>query len=226
MRAALIALLLVVGTRGISQAQTAAVPELPAGRFDAAFGIGWLGGAGLADRDANLRTRDGGDYRLFSTSSRFAGTTVLETRVGYGLTRRYRLEGRIGFSHPELRSSVTADAEGAPDIELAERVDQYTFEGALVVRLPEWRMSSLVPFVAGGAGYLRQLHEGQTLVEEGVAYQVGGGVTRPLFVRQGGWVKAASLRGDVRLHIFTGGIHLDEGARIHPSVAASVEVMF
>lgn len=224
MRRALIALLLLIGVREPVQAQ--AVSEPPAGRADVAIGAGWLGGAGLGDRDANLRTRDGGDYRLFSTSSRVAGAAALEARVGYGLTRRYRVEGRVSVSHPELRSSISADVEGAPDLEAAERVDQYAFEGALVVRFPEWRTSSFVPFLSGGAGYLRQLHEGQTLVEEGTAYHAGGGVTRVLFVRPSGWVRAVSLRGDARLHVFTGGIAFDDGARVHPSVSVSLEVTF
>ena len=38
-------------------------------------------------------------------------------------------------------------------------------------------------FVSGGAGYLRQLHEEQTLVETGWSSYVGGGLLRPLTER-------------------------------------------
>jgi hypothetical protein len=205
--------------------QTTANPP-DAGRFEAAFAVGWFGSAGLGDRDANLRTRTGGDYRLFGTESRFDAAPVIEARGGYALTPRYIVEGRVGISHPELSTSITGDAENAPDLTVAERIDQYTFEGALVALFPGLRFASFVPFASGGAGYLRQLHEGQTLVEEGVAYHLGGGVRRSLFARDGGWVRGAGIRVDARVYILTGGIELDDQPRAHPAVAGSFFVSF
>jgi hypothetical protein len=195
-------------------------------RPEVAIAGGWLAGAALGDGDANLRTREGDDSRLFSTSSRFAGAPGLELRVGLPLTRRYAVEGRVGFVHPEMRTAIAADAEGAPAVTVAERIDQYTVEGAVVMMLDGWSVGRLVPFASGGAGYLRQLHEGQTLVEEGIVYHAGGGVKHPLFARPNGWVRGAGLRGDVRLSVLTGGIDLDAGARTHASVSGSVYVTF
>jgi hypothetical protein len=207
----------------VAAAQTA---DPPIHRFEAAFSAGWLGGAGLGGADANLRTRTGGDYLLFSTDSRIAAAPAIEARASYSLTRRYTLEARFGFTRPRLRTSVSADVEGAPGIEIEERFDQYTFEGAIVVMLPGLRFASLLPFASAGSGYLRQLHEGLTLIEEGVAYHVGGGVTRSLFARQRGLFKAAGLRGDVRLYVLTGGIELEEKARPHVAALGGGFVRF
>jgi hypothetical protein len=200
--------------------------EPPPRRPEAAFGIGWLGGAGFGGADANLQTGTGGDYLLFSTDSRIAPALALEARVAYALTRRYVIEGRFGFSQPEVRTAISDDVEGAPSLDVAERIDQYTFEGAVVVMLPGLRFTSLVPFVSAGAGYLRQLHEGLTLVEDGVLYHVGGGVRQMLLARPQGLIKAAGFRGDVRVHVLTGGIEIGEGPRPQLAAIGGVFVMF
>jgi hypothetical protein len=206
------------------QAQTSSQPPLR--RVEAAAAGTWLGGGALAGADANLRTRDGTDYRLFGTDSRFEGTPAIEARVAYALTRRYTVESRFGFSRPELRSSISDDVEGAPAITVAETLDQYVVEGALLVMLDRLRFASLVPFGSGGAGYLRQLHEGQTLVEEGIVYHVGGGVRRQLFGRSSGFLKGAGFRGDGRVYVVTGGVEFDEGARTQVALSAGVFVNF
>ena len=217
--------LLLMGAVAAADAQSTA-NQADVGRIEAAIGVGWLGGSSLGDRDANLRTRTGGDYRLFSTESRFDGAPSLEARGAYALTSRYIVEGRVGISHPDLFTAISADAESTPDLTVAERIDQYTFEGALVALFPGLRFASFVPFASGGAGYLRQLHEGQTLIEEGVAYHLGGGVRRSLFARDSGWVRGAGIRVDARVSILTGGIEFDGQARVHPAVSGSLYVGF
>jgi hypothetical protein len=207
-------------------AAQSSLAEPPLHRVEAAFSAGWLAGTTLGAADANLRTRTGNDYLLFSTDSRFGGAPMLEARASYALTRRYTVEARAGFSRPELRTTISGDVEGAPGIDVTERIDQYTFEGALIVMLPGLRFASLEPFASGGAGYLRQLHEGQTLVEEGVVYHVGGGVKHALFARQQGLLKAAGFRGDLRWYVLTGGIDLDAGSRQHLAAIGGFFVTF
>ena len=226
MRALFTALLTAGALSGQCTAYAQARNEPVRHRPEIAVAGGWLGGAALGEGDANLRTREGGDSRLFSTTSRFAAAPTIEVRAGVALTRRYAIEGRIGLSHPEMRTAVSADVEGAPDSTLAERVDQYVFEGAVVATLDGLRFWGLVPFASGGAGYLRQLHEGQTLVEEGIAYHAGGGVKRALFARREGWLKGVGFRGDVRVYVLVDGIDLDAGARPHASASGSIYVTF
>ena len=204
-------------------AQNADPPVHP---LEIAIGVGVAGGNTVAAADANLRTRDATDYRLFRTSTRFAASRLTEARIGFALTRRYAVEARLGFCQPELRTTVTGDVEGAPDTTLAERADQYVVGGALIVTLDAIRIGAIVPFASAGAGYLRQLHEGLTLIEEGTVYHVGGGVKRSLTVRDRGLIKGAGLRGDLRLDLFAGGVVLDSAPRPHVAASGSVFVVF
>jgi hypothetical protein len=210
----LFVIVLVPGLAPSAQAQGAV-----AGRAEAAVGLGVIGGAGLGTGDANLRTRDASDYRWFSVDSRIGGARVLEARVGFALTRRYAVEVRFGLSHPELLTKISADIEGAPDATLAERFDQYMVDAALVATLDRFRFGPVIPFISGGAGYLRQLHEGQTLVEEGVIYRFGGGVKYRLVSRDRGVLRGAGLRGDVGIAALSGGITVRD--RPTPHLAAS-----
>ncbi len=201
-------------------AQTGDAPGL-----EAAFAFGWIGGLSFGSADANLRTRTGDDYLLFTTDSRMGGAPAIEARASHGIGRRYAVEGRFGFARPELRTSISGDAEGAPELEVAEQIDQYTFEGALLV-LFGGAGRTVRPFVSAGAGYLRQLHEGQTLVEHGVVYHVGGGVRAPFFARQQGAITTAGVRADVRLNLHSGGAALADGLASKVSIAGGVFVGF
>jgi hypothetical protein len=130
-------------------------------------------------------------------------------------------------SHPDLRTSISADAEDAPPITIAERIDQYGIDAGVVVMLSELSLGGrTVPFVAAGAGYLRQLHEGQTVVEQGRAYHAGGGVKHWLLSRDTGWISAAGMRADARVYLMSGGIAFEDRLRPHLAISGSVFVAF
>ena len=126
----------------------------------------------------------------------------------------------------DLRVSVTADAEGAPPVTVAERVDRYIVDGGLVVLFEELRLARLVPFAVAGAGYLRQLHEGATLVEQSHVYHVGAGVKRVLMSRKGRLLDGIGLRGDVRAYVFGPGFTSDDSPRPYLSATGSVVLAF
>ena len=121
-----------------------------------------------------------------------------------------------------LHTSVTNDVENAPSVDAVERLDQYSFDGGIVIRLSELRMKSWEPFASAGAGYLRQLHEGLTLSEHGHLFYFGGGVRRVLLVRPKGLLRGLGVRGDVRLTMLSGGITVEDKRRNHFSGSASV----
>ena len=87
-------------------------------------------------------------------------------------------------------------------------------------------MKGLRPFVTAGGGYLRQLHEGLTVIEEGQVFYVGGGARYWIFARARGVPRAGGLRADVRLNVLTGGIVVDDRSRRHPSVSGSFFLLF
>lgn len=201
----------------------------PVRRIEAVVSGGWFGGAHLGDVDADLRanTSPPQPLRLFSTDTRLAGTPALDAAVGFAFNRRWGIEGSVAISRPELRSSITADAEGAQALTVVERIDQYLIEGRLVIMLDELRLGQrTIPFATAGAGYLRQRHEGHILIEEGYVYQAGGGLKHWLLLRDRGVIRAAGVRVDARLYLLTSGIAFDDGPQPHGAVSGAAFLTF
>lgn len=223
---------LVVVTLLVTSAPISAQTPAPAvARVELEVGGGLIGGAGLGARDADLRANAQvpRPFRLFTAQSRFVRAPALLVRAAVPLGRSFGLEGGMTWGRPEIRTSLTADAEGAAPVASVERINQFVFDASLVWMLGTFRPGQrLVPFVSGGAGYLRQLHEGRTLVEHGQAYHVGGGIKYRLFTRTGrrGLVRSAGLRGDARLQLLSGGIAFEEGPRPHAAISGSLFVGF
>jgi hypothetical protein len=114
---------------------------------------------------------------------------------------------------------VRSDAEGAAPVTVGERVGQYFFDATLLATLDELSVGQLVPFVVGGGGYLRQLHEGHIVVEHGLVFHAGGGAKYQLVSRSTGAIRTTGLRADVRAYFLRGGIA--EGSGPRPHLAAS-----
>lgn len=209
-----------------AQAQTT---DRPRPRVELDVGGGLLGGAALGSGDANVLannpTRQ--PFRIFSADTRIARASALHARGGVALTRRFGVEGGVVIGHPEVRTSLSADVENAAPLTAVERVDQYFFEASVIVMFEEWRVGGgTVPFAAVGGGYLRQLHEGQTVVEQGHLYHAGGGVKHWLVARDRGRIRTAGLRADARMYLLAKGLSFDDGPRPHAAISGSVFVGF
>ena len=198
----------------------------PLHRLQLGAGVGFFGGAALGNADANLRTATADPFRLFTTSTEQAGTIGLDLHAAVDLSRRVGVEAHTLFARPDVRTSVTHDAENAPAVDAVEQLDQYLIDGGVVIRLNEFRMGDWVPFATAGAGYLRQLHDGLTLSEHGHLFYFGGGVRRALLVRPKGLLRGLGVRGDVRLDILSDGITIEDKTRKHFSAGASLFVVF
>jgi hypothetical protein len=220
----IICVLLVALAPGGARAQT---PDPPVRRLQLGAGVGFFGGAALGDVNANLRSASANDpYRVFATTSRLVNTTAIDLRAAIDLTGRFGLEAHALYGHPELRTGVVGDVENAPSVIAIERLDHYLIDGGLVIKLDELRVKGWQPFAALGAGYLRQLHEGLTVTEEGRVYYIGGGARRLLLERSSGFLRGLGARGDVRLSVLTGGITVESDARRHLSASANLFVVF
>ena len=196
------------------------------GRFEIAAGAAWIGSLSLGSRDANETTSTLTTARLFGTSTALAGAPAVEGRVGVRLTRSLMVEGEASVARPELRVEITNDVEaGSVSVVPAERVQQFTVGGALAWYVPV-HTSRVAPFLAGGGGYLRQLHETATLVVTGRYYQFGGGVVYPLTSRSAARLKAMGLRLEARALIRVNGVAFDSSAHLTPTAGASFFVRF
>jgi hypothetical protein len=211
-----------------AMAQTA--DERPTQRIEAAAGGLWLGGASLGSSPADLRgnrTGTAAPFTLFTTESRFGSAPGFDVRVGYGLTKAFVVEFGLAYSRPEVRTRIANDVENVPELTVAEPVQQYFFDGSVVMLLDRFAIGGrTVPFMSGGAGYLRQLHEGQTLVQSGQVYHLGGGIKHWLALRDRGFVRGAGIRVDGRLYLLVKGIELEERVRPQGAISGSFFLTF
>lgn len=221
-RAALVVLAVcVVQDRAVSAQSSDAEP----GRLELAFGTRWIGSQPLGSRPATETTPASGTLTLFESSSTLNSVPGFEGRVGWRIARSLTAEAEASFAQPDLAIAITKDAEGAPATTLVERVQQFTIGGALVWSLPVGARR-VRPFVTGGGGYLRQLHENATLVQTGRYYQFGGGVTVLLASRPDSFLRAMGLRIDARGIVRVDGVAFDSTTRLTPAAGASFFVRF
>ena len=215
----------IVAASGVARAQDA--PSLRAHRFTIGAGVVWLGGYDIGDATAELRGNGPGasapPVTLFTSDAHVTPAASPELRIGFAMTRRVALEFAMSVAQPHIAVAIAGDTE-APSQQLpGEKLEQYLFEGGATWQLPVRVGSRLAPFVAGGAAFLRQLHEDRTLAETGQIYHAGGGAR--YFLRGGhGAGRAVGLRGDARVNFRRNGIDFDNTMRTYPTFSFSVFV--
>jgi hypothetical protein len=199
-------------------------PRGPA-RLELGAGVGLDTAVALGERPAALRGADGRPFALFQTSTELAATVRIDARVGYALTPRYVLEGQFGFVRPEVRTAVSGDVEGGADESAAGHIDQYSVSLGMAVRLPV-TFGGLTPFVAGGAGYVRELPENLPPIEAGYLVYAGGGVRRTLAMRPDRFFRVLGVRGDARWQRLDRVVRVLDRPRSQGSISGSLFVMF
>jgi hypothetical protein len=198
------------------------------GRLEIAASIGYAGGHDLGTEQATETGNGvpgGSPVTLFETASSLERGSLFEARVGFRLTHALAVEGIFGVTRTHLRSAIRNDSEQAAATVATSPLMQYTAEAGVVWQFGHGRVR---PFVTGGGGYLRQLHDRATLVETGQSAFAGGGVK--YLVHQAtrrSLVQSIGLRGDVRLNVTHGGFDIDADAwRHYPSVSGGLFVCF
>ena len=180
----------------------------------------WMSGYSLGSQDANLTANQpgGGPYTLFKSTSRMDSAGGLDARIGWRATRMIAFEGGLTWSHPQLSTRLFSDVEGAADIRATEKTSQYIIEGAVLASLAA-PGRAVIPFVRAGVGYLRELHDGNSLVQTGTSLHVGGGATFWFgdLARQ-----TIGLRVDGRYYVLRNGLDLAKSSRSLGAVSGSL----
>jgi hypothetical protein len=177
------------------------------------------GGYDLGRRSAQLTSNTGttgGTFDLFSVEGRVKPAFGVVGRIGVYVTPAFAVEGGVQWLRPVNAQRITGDTEGAPDITAEETIDQYVFDGSALFHFGR---GAVAPFVYGGAGYLRQLHEGDTLLEDGLEIHAGVGIKWWLGTRVG-------IRGEAGLSVRDGSADEDNKRRSVPTAAGSVIWVF
>jgi hypothetical protein len=206
----------------------AAEPARADAGLEIGVGLRWIGAARFPAVEANESTSFGNaPFALFSADTSFDASAGVEARLGYAVIRALMVEGSFAFNPTRLTTKVSDDREALSTATATSAVRQFAIEGGVVVRPPGLALAKAAPFAAAGAGYLRHLHEGGTLVQSGLSLYVGGGVeysVRPGLDRDGARQTMMGIRVDVRGVLLRDGALLDDHAHLVPGVGVSVFV--
>ena len=205
----------------------AQAPAGESGRFEIAVGPLWIGAASFGERPANETTANGSAQALFTTTTSLDAAAGIELRVGVRLTQHLDVEALASYARPTLTATVRSDLEAGPGPFTAEeRLQQFSIGGAVLWRVRPLRAQPrMTPFVLGAVNYARQLHEAETVVDDGELYEAGGGVKYAIRSRDSG-VKSIGVRGDVRAIVRSAGLNIDGRAHVSPAIAASFYLRF
>jgi len=210
---------------GAARAQSA--PAAGWGRIEASFGGMWLGNQPLGRADANETTPSGPPLKIFTSASELARAAGVEGRVALRVMDSLEAEIHGSYSVPQLKVALSGDSEAAANVTAIEKVQQFTFGGGAVWYLPTRALGTrLVPFLTGGLGQLRQMHQDRVLLETGRYFQVGGGVKGFLVSRSQGLVNGLGVRVDVQALVRRDGVAFDDRGHASPSVGVSAFVRF
>jgi hypothetical protein len=149
------------------------------GSVELAGGGAFAQGFDMGSETATLTRSTAGDrFDLFTTESRVSGFPGAFARVGVYFSRAISVEGGVRYAKPELSVRLTGDAESAADQTATETATHYVFDGSVLFHLNgiSFAGGRGVPFVSGGGGYLRELHEKNELVETGSEYHATAGL--------------------------------------------------
>jgi hypothetical protein len=202
-------------------AQTFGDPGPQRGSWEVGGGVVLVGGYDLGERSADLTRNSGGPsgpFQLFNSDTRVTSVPGLQARLGYYVTDTLSIEGGFRFAKPVLEIRLSDDAEEARDQTAEETLSHYVFDAAAVWHLGRGRG---VPFLIAGGGYLRELHEGEELVETGTMFHAGAG-----FKYWFGATGRVGLRAEGGVTFRDGGFDFDDGLRTVPTASASIVVAF
>ena len=196
-------------------------PRPHTGPFEISGGPIWTGGYDAGSGDANLSsnsTTGASPITLFTSSARVSSATGVEARFGIDLASNISAEGTFQYSRPTLAVDLGDDFENATAVEAEGRVASYLFSGSVLYHFGSGRV---VPFVIGGAGYLRQLDEDNANVLSGSEIHGGGGVKI--------WFGSSSrfgVRADAQMSSRSKSAGFEDKRRILPVLGASVIYRF
>jgi hypothetical protein len=199
-------------------------------RLDVTVSGAWWDGYDLGQQRATLtgpQTPTGSPVTLFDSDATIVSGPGAELRLGWRLFRGVYAEATGGVGVNSIEARVHDDIEQAPPITVTSTLTQVTIEGGALVELPAVRLGSgnLLPFVDGGGGYLRQIHEERVLVETGRTLYVGGGVKwHSVAAQPRGLVQRLVVRGDARLVSRTGGVDVADARHHYITVSAGVGI--
>lgn len=187
------------------------------GSVEVSAGALWSGPQDLPGRDATLTGNPGtgnNSVELFSSDPTVKAAIGVQATIGFYVTRALSIEGGVRYARPQISVRLSDDFEGAPDVTATTTLTNYVFTGSLLMHFGgEGRVR---PFVAAGAGHLRDVHEGNELVETGTEYHGKVGVKMWF----GSGRSRMGLRAEGGVAVLDGGFSFEEATRRFAPIAS------
>ena len=202
--------------------------DLPrAGAVEVSGGGVWGGGSeiGSASAEETRNTGTGtGPFVLFTVDSRVRQSIGAQGRVGVYVSRGVSVEAGVQFARPVVASRLSDDAESAAETTATETLTRLVVDGSLALHQTQFSFAGGkgVPFILGGGGYVRDLHEKNEVIETGHEYHAGAGFK--MWFGQG--KHRVGLRTDVGLSMRRGGAEGRDTGRTVPTAGVSVAYLF
>lgn len=196
------------------------------GRIELSGGLRLAGPLGLGTVPATETATGGRTRTIFTSENSLEAGVGFEGRLGVMLSGAFQVEGGVSYTPTGISSDLSGDVDGAADMTADVAITQFTVDGGIRVRLSRRRAGGLSPFVTAGAGYLRHVYDGRTLIASGATYYAGGGVDWVWRASGRGAVKGAGLRADLRASLLKQGALLDDDVHISPVAGVGFFVMF
>lgn len=182
-------------------------------------GLRLVGAMPFGRVDAVETGSSGQPVTLFTTESELSASAGWHMLAAKRLGQDWQVEATIARQRVELVTQVNNDVEDAAPSRASEPISHWQLEGGVRWTPARGRLtSSLALFATAGAGYVRQLHSGRTLVESGRSIYVGAGAERALW-RGHRNVLAGRLEG--RAVWLAKGVAFDDRYRVAPALVAT-----
>jgi hypothetical protein len=192
------------------------------GTVEVSGGGTWAGGQDLTGAAATLTVNPAGgrtSFEQFDSDPTLDPAFGVQGTVAVYLTRALAIEGGVQFSRPELKVRLSNDFEDAPDVTASTMISTYVFTGSLVYHFGS--SGRTVPFIAAGAGHLRDVHTSNELVETGTEFHGNAGI-KMWFDRR----RKLGLRAEGGLSVRDGGFSFEDERRTVPTAAVSLLYLF
>lgn len=189
------------------------------GSFEVGGGVVWTGGYDAGSANAHETTVGTAPITLFVVDGKVRSGTGAAVQIGVYLGRRVSAEAAFHYTRPILRAHLSSDFESASETDADTRIASYIVGGSLLYHFGDGRW---VPFVSGGGGYLRQLHEDNADLLTGTEVHAGGGLK--FWVGSG--KRRLGLRLDAQASARSTSVAFEEKRRLVPTFAAGMTYRF
>jgi hypothetical protein len=216
---------MLVATSGASAQGLAQGSGSATGSWEIGGGVTWIGSFTGPSSTAELTANgeSSGGFDLFTAKGEVGSGVGVGASLAFYVSPTIALEAGLRYSRPILSYRLADDVENAPPLSAEETLSRYVFTGTLVWHFRRLTSASrVVPFVAGGGGYIRDLHQRNELIETGGEFHAVGGLKYWL----GTGRHRFGLRGQAGFSVTSGGFDFKDTSRTLPIVSASLLYLF